>query len=137
MRTAPLLLKVDAVTIPVPDLDAGLRFYRDSLGHRLLWRNDEIGQAGLGMPGGDIEIVLTTGREYAPNWLVSSADEAADAIRAAGGRVLAGPSDIPVGRVTVVADPFGNALVLLDLSKGRYVTDHAGQVTGVAGDPRP
>lgn len=93
---------LDAVTIPVPDLDAGLHFYRDSLGHMLLWRNDE----------------------------------AAEAVRAAGGRVLAGPSDIPVGRLTVVADPFGNALVLLDLSKGRYVTDQAGQVTGVAGGHR-
>lgn len=37
MSTTPLFLKVDAVTIPVPDLDAGLRFYRDSLGHELLW----------------------------------------------------------------------------------------------------
>jgi hypothetical protein len=35
----------------------------------------------------------------------------------------------------VVADPFGNSLVLLDLSKGRYVTDDTGLVTGVAGEP--
>jgi predicted enzyme related to lactoylglutathione lyase len=135
MHSAPLLRKVDCVTIPVPDLDAGLRFYRDSLGHQLRWRNDAIGQAGLSLPGSDTEIVLATRQEYAPAWLVSSADEAARAIQAAGGRVLAGPSDIPVGRVTIVADPFGNALVLLDLSKGEYVTDDAGQVTGVAGDP--
>ncbi len=52
-----------------------------------------------------------------------------------GGRVLAEPFDIPVGRVTIVADPFGNALVLLDLSKGRYVTDDTGQVTGLTGAP--
>jgi predicted enzyme related to lactoylglutathione lyase len=135
MQPAPLFQKVDAVTIPVPDLDAGLRFYRDSLGHQLRWRSDEIGQAGLGLPGSDTEIVLTTRQEYAPNWLVWSADEAAGAIQAAGGRVISGPSDIPVGRVAVVADPFGNVLVLLDLSKGRYVTDDAGLVTGVAGEP--
>jgi predicted enzyme related to lactoylglutathione lyase len=135
MRTAPLIQKVDAVTIPVPDLDTGLRFYRDSLGHQLLWRSDEIRQAGLGLPGSDTEIVLSTRQEYEPNWLVCSADEAARAVQAAGGHVVTGPSDIPVGRVTVVADPFGNALVLLDLSKGRYVTDDAGLVTGVAGEP--
>lgn len=135
MRTAPLIHKVDAVTIPVPDLDAGLRFYRDSLGHQLRWRNDAIGQAGLSMPGSDTEIVLTTREEYVPNWLVSSADEAARAVQAAGGHVVTRPFDIPVGRVTVVADPFGNALVLLDLSKGRYVTDDAGLVTGVAVEP--
>ena len=134
MGTAPLIQNVDAVTIPVPDLDAGLRFYRDSLGHQLLWRSDEIGAAGLSLPGSDTEIVLTTHLRYAPNWLVSSADEAARTVKAAGGSVVSEPSDIPVGRVTVVADPFGNALVLLDLSKGRYVTDEAGLVTGVAND---
>jgi hypothetical protein len=46
--------------------------------------------------------------------------------------MLAEPEEIPVGRVAVVADPFGNPLVILDLSKGRYVTDGGGQVTGVA-----
>ena len=33
---------------------------------------------------------------------------------------LSAPFDIPVGRVAVVADPFDNVLVLIDLSKGRY-----------------
>jgi catechol 2,3-dioxygenase-like lactoylglutathione lyase family enzyme len=33
MAATPLFQKIDAVTIPVPDLDAGLRFYRDRLGH--------------------------------------------------------------------------------------------------------
>jgi catechol 2,3-dioxygenase-like lactoylglutathione lyase family enzyme len=100
----PLLRKVDAVTVPVPDLDAGLAFYAEVLGQPLRWRNDEIGQAAVGLPDGDTEIVLV------------------DAF------------DIPVGRVAVVADPFGNALVLVDLSKGRYVTDVAGAVVEVVGD---
>jgi predicted enzyme related to lactoylglutathione lyase len=132
MRTDPLFRMVDAVTIPVPDLDAGLRFYRDSLGHRLLWRNDEVGQAAVGLPETDTELVLTTREQYAPNWLVESADEAARQIAGVGGRVLCAPVDIPVGRLAVVADPFGNALVLLDLSKGRYVTDKVGAVIDVA-----
>jgi predicted enzyme related to lactoylglutathione lyase len=116
----------------VPDLDEGLRFYRDSLGHELRWRNDQIGQAGLGLPGSGTEIVLTTGQKYEPSWLVSSADQAAAAVQAAGGRVVTEPFDIPVGRLAVVADPFGNILVLVDLSKGHYVTDDAANVTGVA-----
>jgi hypothetical protein len=37
--------------------------------------------------------------------------------------VVTGPFDIPVGRVAVVADPFGNVLVRVGLPKGRYVTD--------------
>ena len=131
MPVTPLLQKVDAVAVPVPDLDAGLRFYRDRLGHELRWRNDQIGQAGLAMPGSGTEIVLTTGQKYEPNWLVTSADDAAAAVQAAGGRLVTAPFDIPVGRVAVVADPFGNILVLVDLSKGRYVTDSTGNVTGV------
>jgi predicted enzyme related to lactoylglutathione lyase len=114
MQTSPLLRMVDAVTLPVPDLDSGLRFYRDGLGHQLLWRDDALGQAGLRLPDADTELVLTTRLDYAPNWLVTSADEAAGVVLAAGGRVLTEPFDIPVGRAVVIADAFGNVLVLLD-----------------------
>jgi predicted enzyme related to lactoylglutathione lyase len=132
MRTSPLFQTVDAVAVPVPSLDEGLSFYRDGLGHALLWRNDATGQAGMRLPASDTELVLTTEQCYEPDWLVESVDEAIDAVLAAGGRVIREAVDIPVGRTAVVADPFGNPLVLLDLSKGRYVTDDTGNVTGVA-----
>jgi predicted enzyme related to lactoylglutathione lyase len=115
-----ILRAIDAVTVPVPDLDSGLAFYRDRLGHRLLWRNDAVGQAGLALPDGDSELVLTTRQAYEPDWLVTSVPDAVAALVAAGGTVIAEPVEIPVGRVAVVADPFGNSLVLVDLSKGRY-----------------
>ena len=135
MGDTPLLQKVDAVMVHVPDLDRGLRFYREALGHKLRWRNDEIGQAALAMPGSDTEIVLSTELPYAPNWLVASAAGAAREIVSAGGRAIAGPIEIPVGQVMIVADPFGNELVLVDMSRGLYVTDAGGRVTGVAGTP--
>lgn len=128
----PLLRKVDAVTFRVPDLDSGLAFYRDALGHQLRWRNDEIGQAGLAVPDADTEIVLTTQHGYEPNWLVSSADDAAAEVEENGGKILVPVFDIPVGRVAVVSDPFDNVLVLVDLSKGTYDTDERGNVTSVA-----
>lgn len=129
---AGVLRAVDAVTVTVPDLDAGLRFYRDVLGHDLRWRNDAVGQAGLRVPEAETEIVLTTRHGYAPNWLVDSVERAVRVFRAGGGAVLAEPVDIPVGHLAVVADPFGNVLVLVDLTKGRYTTDADGTVTGVA-----
>ena len=89
----PVLQYVDAVTVPVPDLDRGMAFYRDVLGHQLIWRNEAAGQ---------------------------------------GGRVLVEPADIPIGRLAVVEDPFGNRLVLLDSTKGTYDTDASGTVTGVS-----
>ena len=127
----PLLRKVDAVTFHVPDLDAGLEFYVGVLGHVLRWRNDEIGAAAVALPDSDTEIVLTTEHGYEPNWLVHSADEASARIEHEGGQILAAPFDIPVGRVAVVEDPFGNVLVLVDLSKGRYAVDDEGRTTGV------
>jgi catechol 2,3-dioxygenase-like lactoylglutathione lyase family enzyme len=126
-----LLRAVDAVTIPVPSIEAGLTFYRDVLGHELIWRNDGIGQVGLRLPGSPTEIVLSTEQRYEPDWLVKSADDATDVFRANGGDVISEPTDIAVGRLAVVADPFGNHLVVLDTTKGYYRTDAAGNVTGV------
>lgn len=131
MPDAPLFKSVDAVTVPVPDLDAGLRFYADACGLTLNWRNDTTGQAGLALLESATELVLTTVHRYEPNWLVDSVDGAVERLRAAGGTVISAPSDIPVGRVAVVADPFGNPLVVIDLSKGTYETDESGHVTGV------
>jgi predicted enzyme related to lactoylglutathione lyase len=120
------------VQIPVPDLDAGLAFYRDQLGHELIWRTETM--AGLQMPESDAEIVIHTdqwGMEV--NLLVASAPDGAAAVEQAGGRVVVPPFDIQIGKCTVVEDPWGNELVLLDLSKGSLVTDEAGKVVGTHG----
>jgi predicted enzyme related to lactoylglutathione lyase len=109
-----------------------MAFYHDVLGHPLIWRNEAAGQAGLRTPGSDTEIVLTTRQGYEPDWMVASADLAAEVFNANGGRVLVEPVDIPIGRLAIVEDPFGNSLVLLDSSKGTYDTDESGAVIGVS-----
>ena len=131
----PLLLYVDAVTVPVPDLDAGMAFYCNILGHQLMWRNDAIGSAALSTPGSATEIVLTTQLNYEPDWKVASAHAVAEVFRARGGRVVMEPQDIPIGRVAVVEDPFGNRLVVLDSTKGTYDTDQSHAVIGVSKEP--
>ena len=128
----PLVRKIDCLQIPVPDLEAGLAFYRDSLGHPLIWRTATA--AGLRLPDSDAEIVLQTERpELEVDLKVGSAEAAAAAIVAAGGRVVVAPFDIQIGRCTVVADPWGNRLVLLDMSKGALKTDEEGNVVGNVG----
>lgn len=125
-----LLRKVDCVQIPVPDLEAGLAFYRDRLGHELVWRTERA--AGLRLADSDSELVLHTQRPQPEvDFLVGSVDQAAAQLIRAGGTVVVEPADIPVGRVAVVADPFGNPLTILDLSRGRYRTDADGKVIGV------
>jgi catechol 2,3-dioxygenase-like lactoylglutathione lyase family enzyme len=132
MTTTPpdlLFRKIDCLQIPVPDLDAGLAFYRDGLGHQLIWRTATA--AGLRLPDSDAEIVLQTERpDLEVNLLVESADAAGSAILAAGGRVVVAPFDIQIGRCAVVADPWGNQLVVLDMSKGALRTDQQGNVIG-------
>ena len=127
----PLVLKVDCIQIPVSDLEDALAFYRDRLGHELIWRTDTA--VGLKLPESEAEIVLQTERpQLEPNLKVDSADDATERFVKAGGSVVLPPFDIRIGRCAVVKDPFGNRLVPLDASKGLLTTDEHGNVTGNA-----
>jgi lactoylglutathione lyase len=124
-----LIRKVDCIRLYVPDLEAGLSFYRDHLGHALIWRTETA--AGLRLPESDAELVLQTEEQRQEvDLLVDSADASAGWIEQAGGRVIVPPFDIQIGRCTVVEDPWGNPLVLLDTSKGLLKTDADGNVIG-------
>jgi len=127
--TAPLFQKVDCIQLYVHDLEAGLAFYRDQLGHPLIWRTEEA--AGLRLPDSEAELVLQAERPgLEVDITVESADEAAARWASLGGKVIAGPFDIRIGRCVVVQDPWGNPLVLLDTSKGLLVTDEGGNILG-------
>ncbi|MCL2709025.1 MAG: VOC family protein [Defluviitaleaceae bacterium] len=126
-----IIKNVDCVELYVSDLDEGIAYYRDGLGLKLLWRADTT--AGLGMDEGESEVVLQTVRKrvYA-DFRVGSVVESLNAIAEAGGRVIDGPFDIPIGKCAVVRDKWENEYVILDMTKGRYLTDADGNVTGVA-----
>jgi predicted enzyme related to lactoylglutathione lyase len=122
---------VDCVQLYVTDLEAGLAFYRDQLGHELIWRSDEA--VGLRMPDTNAEIVLQTKQQEPEiDFKVESADAAAIRFEEVGGKVIVPPFDIQIGRCTVVEDPWGNELVLLDSTKGLLVTDAEGNIIGNA-----
>src|SRR4029078_3288991 len=125
----PLIRKVYCVQIQVPNLDAGLAFYRDQLGHQLVLRTKRA--AGLRLPDTDAEIVLQIERPGIEiNLLVDSVDAAVARIVAAGGTVVVPPFEIQIGRCVVVQDPWGTNLILLDTSKGLLATDAAGNIIG-------
>jgi predicted enzyme related to lactoylglutathione lyase len=123
----PVLKKVDAVLVKVDDIQKGLDFYRMTMGLHINWKKDDMAALKLG----DAELVLTTKFEPETDILVESVDEAVKIFEQAGGKIIVQPEDIPVGRVAVVRDPFGNKLTLVDLSKGLYQTDQNRNVTGV------
>ena len=123
----PLFKTVDCINLPVQDIEAALRFYRDRLGHRMVWRTATA--AGLSFGDGTTEIVIReTPDPPETDILVDSAVEAAERFRTAGGSIVAGPFDISIGKCVVVRDPWGNQLVLLDCSKGLLKTGSNGYV---------
>jgi predicted enzyme related to lactoylglutathione lyase len=128
MRT-PLIKKVDCVQFYVSDLEQGIKLYRDVLGHKLIWRTND--SAGLQMPESDAEIVIQTNRkEQETDLLVDSVDSSVKYLVDAGFSVVVPAFDIQVGRCVVIDDPWGNRMVLLDLSKGKLATDSTGRVVG-------
>jgi catechol 2,3-dioxygenase-like lactoylglutathione lyase family enzyme len=124
-----LFRKVDCLALRVDDLDDATSFYA-SLGHEVLWRTPEA--VGLALPESDAELVLQTERPAPETDLtVQAVRSAVDEFVAAGGSVVVEPFDIAIGLCAVVEDPWHNHLVILDNSKGRFVTDADGNVTGV------
>lgn len=124
----PLFRKIDCMSLRVRDLAEATAFYSDRLGHEIVWRTPTA--VGLRLPETDAELVLHTDAQRPPatELLVTSVSEAVDRFCVAGGTLVFGPIEIAIGRCAVVADPSGNPLVLLDMSKGPLVTDARGHV---------
>ena len=126
-----LFQNVDCIELFVPNLDDGIQYYRDSLGLRLLWKAETT--AGMGMEDGVTEVVLQTERrKMNVDFKVESVADAVGHIIPAGGKVIYGPFSIPIGQCAVVQDRWENEYVILDMTKGRYLTDDQGNVTGVS-----
>jgi predicted enzyme related to lactoylglutathione lyase len=123
----PVLKKVDAMLVKVPSIEQGLDFYREQLGMQTIWKKEDMAAVRLG----ESELVLSTKLDPETDILVESVDHAVAIFQNTGGKIIVSPEDIPVGKVAVVEDPFGNKLTLVDLSKGFYATDKSGNVVGV------
>lgn len=120
--------KVDCVLFRVPNLEKALKFYRDALGHKLVWRKGD-SAAGLAMSDSETEIVLMAeSGNMEVDLLVDSVETAAHDFSNAGGKIVKGPFSIQIGRCAVVRDPWGNVLTMLDASKGLLKVDSAGNV---------
>ena len=122
---------IDCIEFYVSDLDEGIEYYCNRMGLKLLWRKETM--VGLGMENDITEIVLQNERKQMfVDIKVDSVDDSIGKIIAAGGKVDAGPFDVPIGRCAVIRDKWENKYVILDMSKGKYVTDEVGNVIGVS-----
>lgn len=126
-----LFKQVDCIELYVSNLDEGIEYYCGGLGLKLLWRTET--SVGLGMETDIAEVVLQTDRKKMNvDFKVDSVINSVDRIISAGGKVIDGPFDIPIGKCAVVQDKWENQYVILDMTKGRYVTDESGNVIGLS-----
>lgn len=130
---AELFTHVDCIELYVSELDDGIKYYCDSMGLKLLWRAET--SVGLGMKDGITEVVLQTDRKKMNvDFKVESVVDSIEKIIEAGGKIIYGPFDIPIGKCAVIQDIWENEYVILDMTKGRYETDEFGNVVGVSND---
>jgi len=128
----PLFLNVDCFGVRVPNLDEGLSFYEQNLGHRLLWRSPTSAGLAFAEAGQMPELVLHTDAwSIATAIKVASVSDAVERFVAAGGTLVEAPSEIAIGWLAVVSDPWNNHIVLLDSTHGVLQTDDDHNVTGL------
>mgnify|MGYP000960081039 CR=1 FL=1 len=128
-----LFRNIDCIEFYVSDLDEGIKYYCDSFGLKLLWRAET--SVGLGMENEIAEVVLQTDRKKMNvDFKVESVVDSLEIITASGGKIIRGPFDIPIGKCAVIQDKWENEYIILDMTKGKYVTDADGNVTGVSKD---
>lgn len=124
-----LIKCIDCIELYVPDLQEGVEYYT-KLGLKVLWKNDT--SVGMGMEDDFTEILLQNERKKMNiDIKVESVIIAVEKIKVAGGQVVFGPFDIPIGKCAVVRDKWENEYVILDMTKGRYVADQEGNILGI------
>ena len=115
-----MLRKIDCVMVPVNDLEQAADFYASVFGLRRLWQDESA--VGMAMPETDAEIVLHTMKlppDQTVYYLVDDVAAAVATYRRHGAIVRTPPfRHSGPGRCAVLQDPFGNAVCVLDLSKG-------------------
>jgi predicted enzyme related to lactoylglutathione lyase len=114
-----VLRKIDCVMLKVGNLATATGFYASEFGLVPRWRDEH--SVGLGLPESDAEVVLHTmdlppGRHvyFLVDDVVAAVAEAAQE----GCAVLTPPFDVATGKCAIIADPFGNDLGLIDMTRG-------------------
>ncbi|SHK39707.1 hypothetical protein SAMN02745136_02406 [Anaerocolumna jejuensis DSM 15929] len=124
-----LMKCVDCIELYVPDLKEGVDYY-SKLGLKVLWKNDT--SVGMGMEDDFTEVLLQNEREKMNvDFKVESVINTVNKIKEIGGQIICGPFDVPIGKCAVVRDRWSNEYVILDMTKGRYVTDNDGNILDI------
>ncbi|MEJ3403867.1 VOC family protein [Rathayibacter sp. YIM 133350] len=100
---------------PVPDLSAGLAWYRDVLGWDEAWREGE-DTVAFRIPGSDLQVMLSTEPDPAgPMYEVENLERFLAEHPAM--KVASPPRPIPDGSVATITDPAGNVIFVFDQAR--------------------
>ncbi|MCW4051525.1 MAG: VOC family protein [Candidatus Bathyarchaeota archaeon] len=114
------LKKIDAVMHRVDNLEESARFYEEVMGLKVGWTDPENAMIGLLFPGNDTELVLHMDTDLPnPNvsFQVESVEEFISGYKAKGYNIVVEPFDIRCGKCAILADPSGNSVEIMDLTK--------------------
>lgn len=115
-----MLLKIDSIMYYVRDLEEAAQFYQDVLGLRRVWTDEEQGMMGFIFPEDRSEIVIHNDSSL-PNpyfsFCVENVEKFCEHIHKRGYTVLQEPFDVRCGKFAVLADPEGNEIPIIDLTK--------------------
>lgn len=115
METTLSEYEIRMIILSTDDLEESIRFYHDTMGMRLKFRD---GTHFAALDGGSITLALATAADHPIHGQIivgiktTDVDAAAKAVEAAGGGIVAGPYNDAHERRAVVYDNQGNGLVL-------------------------
>ena len=116
----PGLLKVDCVMYRVTDLKKSSEFYADVLGLKKVWTDKKLKMVGFKLKKSDAEIVIHQDKTI-PNpdfsFLVKNVVESCRFFQKNGAKILKKPTSVRCGKFALVADPNGNPIPIIDLTK--------------------
>ena len=114
------LLKIDSIMYKVSDLKKAESFYIDVLGLKKAWQDDDAQMIGFTFTESDSEIVIHTSSsipEFDYSYLVHDVVQFCEEIKSQKYEVVLAPMDVRPGKYAVIADPDGNRIPIIDLTK--------------------
>jgi len=114
------LLKIDNIMFFVKDLEKASKFYENVLGFKRVWTYKKNKMIGFVFDESDSEIVIHGDPEI-PNpdfsFLVENVEQFCEEYRKKGYSLIREPFDVRCGKFAILADPDGNAIPIIDLTK--------------------
>ena len=114
------LLKIDNVLYRVNDLGRSARFYEQVLKLKRAWTDEERSMIGYRLAESESELVIHADSElpdFDYSFSVENVKELCDDYEQMGYQVVLGPIEVRCGQYAVLADPDGNKIPIIDLTK--------------------